>query len=79
MKRKISAFLIGPKGQRTQSEKAEIFESSNGRSFVICILEGGVDEESGEITAETVYPLGLPEEHLKKVRVGMTVAYTEQS
>lgn len=78
-KRRISGFLVGPKGERKNSDKPEIFESSAGRKYVIAILEGGVDVETGEITPESVYPLGLPEDQLKLVKSGMIINVEEES
>lgn len=77
-KRTISGFLVGEKGSRTQAEKPEIFKSENGRSYVICVLEGGVDTETGEITPEDVQALGLPEDQLKLVKKGMKIKIQEQ-
>lgn len=77
MKRTISGFLVGPKGSRTNSDKAEIFESSAGRKYIIAILAGSVDTDSGEIIPESVYPLGLPEDQLKLVKTGMSIMVDE--
>ena len=56
--RKIKTFLAGEKGSKKhRSEQPEVYESSDGRFFVVAILEGSVDKEAKVIRGEMVQTL----------------------
>jgi hypothetical protein len=79
MKRKIIAFLEGPKDAKKRSEKNfDVYEAKDGRNYCVVIVEGFYSEEEDCLFEDAAVPVWGTEDFLKEnVKLGRKVFVSE--